>query len=160
MKTIENKEKNHKGFWKRFSERWLLVNFVSYIAGTLLFWWLFFIGIISLMIAIFLTILNFLFLPLLYYFVIYFRESKHQKIVIKIALVGGGGFCFGGIAWFITGYLLIQAPWAPLRILIGDAVIRGRIFLLLLPTLCGIAAYIMYRIGKKREWRPSSYFIQ
>jgi len=157
MKTIENKEKNHKAFWKRFSERWLLVNLVSYIAGTLLFWWLFFIGIINLMIAIFLTILNFLFLPLLYYIVIYFRESKHQKIVIKIALVGGGGFCFGGIAWFIIGYVLIQAPWAPLHVL--TPVLRGRIFLLLLPTLCVIAAYIMYRIGKKRNWRPSSYLM-
>jgi len=45
--------------------------------------------------------------------------------------------------WFITGYLLIQAPWAPLRILIGDAVIRGRILL---------------RIGKKRKWRPPAHF--
>ena len=51
---------------------------------------------------------------------------------------------------FIIGYVLIQAPWAPLQGL--PPVLRGRIFLLLLPTLCGIAAYIMYRIGKKRDW--------
>jgi len=152
-----NKEENHKSFWKKFSERWLWVNIVSYIVGTILFWWLFFVGIINLMNAIFFTILNFLFLPLLYYFVIYFRESKHQKIVIKIALVGGGGYVLGFIAWFIIGYALIQAPWAPLQAL--PPVLRGRIFLLLLPTLCGIAAYIMYRIGKKRNWRPSSYLI-
>ncbi|HEC39261.1 MAG TPA: hypothetical protein ENI29_13565 [bacterium] len=75
----------------------------------------------------------------------------------KKKLVGGGGFCFGGITWFITGYLLITAPWAPLQAL--PPVLRGRILLLLLLTLCGIAAYIMYRIGKKRDWRPSSYYI-
>jgi len=154
--TMENKEENHKSFWKKFSERWLWVNIVSYIVGTILFWWLFFVGIINLMNAIFFTILNFLFLPLLYYFVIYFRESKHQKIVVKIALVGGGGYVFGFIAWFIIGYVLIQAPWAPLQAL--PPVQRGRIFLLLLPTFYAIGGYIMYRIGKKRNWRPPAHF--
>jgi len=152
-----NKKENHKNFWKKLNEKWLLVNIISYIVGTILFWWLFFIGIINLMTVIFLTILNLLIIPLMYYFFNYFRKSKHQKIIIKIVLVGCGGLCFGGITWFITGYLLITAPWAPLQAL--PPVLRGRILLLLLPTLCGIAAYIMYRIGKKREWRPSSYLI-
>jgi hypothetical protein len=93
----------------------------------------------------------------MYYFFNYFRESKHQRTISKIMLIGCGGFAFGGILWFITGYVFITAPWAPLQAL--PPVLRGRIFLLLLPTLCGIAAYIMYRIGKKRDWRPPSHLI-
>jgi hypothetical protein len=60
--------------------------------------------------------------------------------------------------WFIIGYVLVQAPWAPLRILIGDAVIRGRINLLILISSYAIGGYIMYRIGKKRKWRPPAHF--
>ena len=138
-------------------EKWLWVNIGSYIVGTILFWWLFFIGIINLMTAIFLTILNFLIIPLMYYFFNYFRTSKHQKIIIKIVLVGCGALALGGILWIFSGYVLIAAPWAPLRVL--DAVLRGRILLLIVLLSYGLAAYIMYRIGKKREWRPSSYLI-
>jgi len=86
----------------------------------------------------------------------YVRVSKHQKIFTKIILVGLGGYVFGLILWLFLGYLLITAPWAPLRILVLDAVLRGRILLLLLPTLCVIAGYIVYRVGKKREWRLPS----
>ena len=144
-------------FWEESSEKWFWVTIGGHIVGTIVFWWFFFFGIIRLMNVIFFTIAGFLLIPLMYYFFNYFRDSKHQKIIVKIVLVGGGGYVFGAITWFITGYLLITAPWAPLQAL--PPVLRGRIFLLLLPTLCGIAAYIMYRIGKKRDWRPSSYYI-
>jgi len=40
-----------------------------------------------------------------------------------------------------------------------NEILRGRILLLLLVPSCGIAANIMYRIGKKTEWRPPSYLI-
>jgi hypothetical protein len=85
----------------------------------------------------------------------YGRKSIHQRIFSKIMLVGCGGFGFGVIIWLFTGYLLIQAPWAPLQAL--PPVLRGRILLLLLLPSCGIAAYIMYRIGKKRDWIPYNY---
>ncbi len=152
-----NKKENPKNFWKKLNEKWLLVNIISYIVGTIIFWWLFFIGIIDLLRAIFLTILNPLILVLIYYFFNYVRVSKHQKLITKIVLVGCGGFGFGGILWFFTGYVLISAPWAPLQDL--PPVLRGRLFLLLLVPSCGFAAYIMYRIGKKREWRPPSHLI-
>lgn len=163
MKEID-KEKNHKSFWKKFrnfwkefDQKWLWVNIGSYIVGSILFWWLFFIGIINLSTTIFLTILNLLIIPLMYYLFIYLRKSKHQTLITKIVLVGCGGYSLGVLIWFITSYLLITAPWAPLQAL--PPVQRGRILLLLLPTSCGIAAYIMYRVGKKREWRPPSYLI-
>lgn len=64
-------------------------------------------------------------------------------------MIGYGGFAVGSIMWFTIGYLLITVPWAPLQVL--PPVLRGRIFLLLQPTSCGIAVYIMYRIGKKKN---------
>lgn len=152
-----NKKENQKNFWKKLNEKWLLVNVVSYIVGTILFWWLFFIGIISLMTVIFLTILNLLIIPLIYYFFKYFKASKHQKIITKIILVGCGALALGWPIWLFTGYVFITSPWAPLRDL--PAVLKGRILLLIVILSYGLAAYIMYRIGKKRDWRPPSHLI-
>ena len=145
-----NKKEKLKSFWKNYKKNWIWVSIGYCICNTPMQWLLFYFGIIDLMLAIFLTV----FFPLMIILAYYIRKSIHQKTIIKILLVGGGGFGFGGIMWFIIGYLLIQAPWAPLRILLGDLGIRGRILLLLLLPSCGIAAYIMYRIGKKRDWIP------
>ncbi len=148
-----NKKEKLKSFWKNYKKNWVWVSIGYCICNTFTLWLLFFIGIIDLILALFFTI----FFPLMISIAYYGRKSIHQRIFSKIMLVGCGGFGFGGIMWFIIGYVLIQAPWAPLRILIGDAVLRGRILLLLLPTSCGIAAYVMYRIGKKRDWIPYNY---
>jgi len=153
MMLMNTKEKI-KNFWKAFKKNKLWVNIGVYIGITIWTWVLFCGGFVNLVFAIFFTILYPLPIPLIYYV----RKSKHVKIITKILLVGFGGYVFGVIVWFITGYVLIQAPWAPLRILIGDAVLRGRILLLLLPTLCVIAGYIMYRISKKIKWGPPPRF--
>jgi len=148
MMVMNTKEKI-KNFWKAFKKNWLWVSIGAYISAAITFWLLFYIEIVNLVFAIFFTV----FPPLSMFLVYYIRVSKHQKIIIKIGMVGCGGYVFGLILWLFLGYLLIQAPWAPLRILIGDAVLRGRILLLLLPILCVIAGYIVYRVVKKREWR-------
>ena len=143
-----------KIFWKAFKKNILWVHIGNCTGLTFMWWMLFYFGIVDLVFAIFFTVLYPLSIPLAYYI----RVSKHQKIITKIVWVGCGGYVFGLILWLFLGYVLITAPWAPLRILILDAVLRGRIFLLLLPTLCVIAGYIMYRVGKKREWRlPSTW---
>ena len=143
-----------KNFWKAYKKNWLWINIGNCMGLTFMLWLLFSLGVINLVIAILLTV----FYPFAIFLAYYGRISKHQKIITKIVLVGGGGYVFGVILWLFLGYLLITAPWAPLRILVLDAVLRGRILLLLLPTLCVITAYIMYRVGKKREWRlPSTY---
>lgn len=144
-----NTKEKIKNFWKTFKKNWLWVSIGAYISAPITFWLLFYIEIVNLVFAIFFTV----FPPLSMFLVYYIRVSKHQKIIIKIGMVGCGGYVFGLILWLFLGYLLIQAPWAPLRILIGDAVLRGRILLLLLPILCVIAGYIVYRVVKKREWR-------
>ncbi len=146
-----NLKENIKNFWINYKKNWIWVNIGAYGGTIIIFWWLFFVGIINLAIAIVLTILD----PLLISIVYYGRKSKHQKIITKIMLVGCGGLGLGGFVWIFLGYVIIASPWAPLRDL--PAVLRGRIFLLLLISSWGFAAYLMYRIGKKREWRFPAY---
>ncbi len=146
-----NKKEKLKSFWKNYKKNWIWVSIGFCICNTFTLWLLFFLMIIDLILALFFTVL----FPLMIILVYYGRKSIHQRTISKIMLIGCGGFGLGGIMWFIIGYVLIQAPWAPLQAL--PPVLRGRIFLLLLPTSCGIAAYIMYRIGKKRDWIPYNY---
>ena len=146
-----NKKEKLKSFWKNYKKNWIWVSIGFCICNTFMLWQLFFLLIIDLILALFLTV----FFPLMIILVYYGRKSLHQRTISKIMLIGCGGFGFGVIIWFIIGYLLIQAPWAPLQALLP--VLRGRILLLLLLPSCGIAAYIMYRIGKKRDWIPYNY---
>jgi len=152
-----NLKEKIKNFWKNYKKNNLWVSIGICIGLIYMKWVLFYFGIIDLMLAIFLTVLYPLSIFLVYY-IRRIRNLKLLKLITGIVLVLFGIFSLGGIMFFIVGYLLIQAPWAPLRILIGDAVIRGRILLLLLPTFYAIGGFIMYRIGKKRKWRPPARF--
>lgn len=152
-KSEKNSDKRNlkekiKIFWKEFNKNWLWINIGSYITGLIIFLWLFFLGILNLVALIFGIILTPIILPLVYYG----RNSKHQKTISKIMLVGCCGFGFGVILWLVLGYILIAAPWALLRTL--DPLLKGRIFLSLLFGSWGFMSYVMYRIGKKRDWTP------
>jgi len=149
-----NTKEKIKNFWKAFKKNKLWVNIGVYIGITIWTWVLFCGGFVNLVFAIFFTIIIPLSIPLVYYV----RKSKHVIIIAKIVFVSFGIFSLGGIMWIITSYVLVAAPWAPLRILIGDAVIRGRINLLMLISSYAIGGYIMYRVGKKRKWRPPAHF--
>ena len=164
--SMNNNEKNSnkrnlkekiKIFEKNLNKNWVWVNIGAYGAWMISSWSLFFVGILDLGHVIFSTILG-LAIFFLVYILKHIRKPNLLKLITGIILVGCGSVVFGGIMWLIIGYVLVQAPWAPLRILIGDAVIRGRILLLLVISSYVIAAYIMYRIGKKRKWRPPSHF--
>ena len=148
-----NLKEKIKIFWKNFNKNWVYVYIGAYGSLMICFWWLFFVGILDLGRVIFSTILGLAFF-LFTYTLKRIRNLKLLKLITGIILVSFGIFGLGGIMWFIIGYLLIQAPWAPLR----NVVIRGRILLLLLPTFYAIGGYIMYRIGKKRKWRPPAHF--
>jgi membrane-bound ClpP family serine protease len=151
---LMNTKEKIKNFWKAFKKNKLWVNIGVYIGITIWTWVLFCGGFVNLVFAIFFTIIIPLSIPLVYYV----RKSKHVIIIAKIVFVSFGIFSLGGIMWIITSYVLVAAPWAPLRILIGDAVIRGRINLLMLISSYAIGGYIMYRVGKKRKWRPPAHF--
>ena len=155
--TKRNIKEKIKIFWKDFNKNWVWVNIGAYGAWMISSWSLFFVGILDLGRVIFSTILGLAIFPLIYTLK-HIRKPKLLKLITGILLVGCGTLVFGGIMWLIIGYVLVQAPWAPLRILIGDAVIRGRINLLILISSYIIGGYIMYRIGKKRKWRPPAHF--
>jgi hypothetical protein len=142
---------------KNLNKNWAYIYIGAYGSWMVSSWGLIFFGIYDLGHVIFSTILG-----LAVFFLVYLlkriRKPNILKLITGIILVGCGSVVFGGIMWLIIGYVLIQAPWAPLRILIGDAVIRGRILLLILISSYIVAAYIMYRIGKKRKWRPPAHF--
>ena len=152
-----NLKEKIKIFGKNLNKNWVYVYIGAYGSLMICFWWLFFVGILDLGRVIFSTILGLAFF-LFTYTLKRIRNLKLLKLITGIILVSFGIFGLGGIMWFIIGYLLIAAPWAPLRILIGDAVIRGRINLLMLISSYAIGGYIMYRIGKKRKWRPPAHF--
>ncbi len=152
-----NLKEKIKIFWKNFNKNWVYVYIGAYGSLMICFWWLFFVGILDLGRVIFSTILGSAFF-LFTYTLKHIRNLKLLKLITGIILVSFGIFGLGGIMWFITSYVLVAAPWAPLRILIGDAVIRGRINLLMLISSYAIGGYIMYRIGKKRKWRPPAHF--
>ena len=151
----KDKNKSYKRLWKKFNQNWLWINIGSYIVGSIIFWGLFFIGIINMITVIFLTILNLIIIPMIYYLFKRIKVSKHQTIIVKIIWVGCGLLALGVPIWFFIGYTLIMAPWAPLNSLTG--VIKGRILILVVLSSYGLAAYIMYVIGKKREWKLLSY---
>ena len=156
MKERNLKEKI-KIFSKNLNKNWVYIYIGAYGSWMISSWALFFVGIYDLGRVIFSTILG-LAVFLLTYSLKRIRNLNLLKLITGIVLVIFGIFSLGGIMWLIIGYVLVQAPWAPLRILIGDAVIRGRINLLILISSYAIGGYIMYRIGKKRKWRPPAHF--
>ncbi len=148
-----NLKEKIKNFWINYKKNWIWVNIGAYGSYIIIFWVLFFVGIIDLALVIVLTILP----PLLISVAYYARTSKHKKIMSKIVLIGCGGLSLGFFIWIACSYVFIAAPWALLRVL--PAALRGRINLLLLISSWGFASYLMYRIGKKREWIfPNSIF--
>lgn len=152
-----NLKEKIKIFSKNLNKNWVYIYIGAYGSWMISSWGLFFVGIYDLGHIIFSTILGLAIFSLVN-LLKRIRKPNLLKLITGIVLVGGGTLALGFPIWFITGYVLIQAPWAPLRILIGDAVIRGRILLLLVISSYAIAAYIMYRIGKKRKWRPPAHF--
>ena len=152
-----NLKEKIKIFGKNLNKNWVYVYIGAYGSWMISSWGLFFVGIYDLGSVIFSTILG-LAVFLLTYSLKRIRNLNLLKLITGIVLVSFGIFGLGGIMWFITSYVLVAAPWAPLRILIGDAVIRGRINLLMLISSYAIGGYIMYRIGKKRKWRPPAHF--
>jgi len=148
-----NLKEKIKNFWKNYKKNILWVNIGSCTCLTIMNWAFFFLGFVNLAIVILFTV----FYPLLIILGYYIKVSKRQKIITKIMLVGCGGFVLGDIIWLLTGSAVLYAPWAPLHSLPQG--LKITILLLLMVPSFGFSVYIMYRIGKKREWRPPSHLL-
>ena len=137
-----------KKFWEEFKQHWLWINIGGYMGITMMNWLGYFLGFISLEITLIFTFI----LPPILISIYYTRKSRYQRSIYKIVWVVGGGVSLGWVIWVSIGYTLVGAPWAPLHESRG---IMREITLILpmVPSYC-LAAYIMYRLGKKRDFRP------
>ena len=150
-----NVKEKIKNFWKNYKKNILWVNIGSCTCLTIMNWAFFFLGFVNLVILILFTV----FYPLLIILGYYTKVSKHKNIIAKIAYIGCAGFLLGDIIWLLTGSALLYAPWAPLHSLPQG--LNFTILLLLMVPSFGFSAYIMYRIGKKRDWKLASiYYIE
>jgi len=146
-------EKHRKSWvWvsmEKHRKSWVWVSIGCIIVYTFFFWYMYFIGIFSLFYPIFYTI----FYPLAVFFIYYGLKSKYKVLINKIMLIGCAGFGITVVIWFFASYILItSAPWALLQDVL-PANSRFAILLILMGAIYGIVAYILYRFGKKREWK-------
>ena len=143
---IVNIKDNIKKIWKKYKKVQPIFLSGIIVGINSVNWILFFLSIIDARAPIAFTV----FTIILVIFTL-LSKSKYKQITAKVVYIGLGGFAVGSIIWFVTGYIFITSPWAPLKAL--DPVLRGRVFLFLLFSSWGIGGLIMYIVGKKRRWK-------
>ncbi|MBA7645891.1 hypothetical protein ES703_53651 [subsurface metagenome] len=143
-----NKKENQKSFWKNFKENWLWVTIGFYIGITSMGWIEYFRGCFSLIGVVLPTFIA----PIFLFGIFYIRKSMHQRVIGRLITVIGGGLALGFPIWIFVNYILLVAPWAPFHEINGILQIIFSILGMLLSY--GGAAYIMDKLGKKRDYRP------
>ncbi|MDH5686957.1 MAG: hypothetical protein OEZ48_03720 [Candidatus Bathyarchaeota archaeon] len=105
-------------------------------------------GVVSLEGVILYTVVT----PLVLFGIYRLRKTKYQRNFMRLLTGIGGGAALGFPIWVSVNYILYVAPWSPLRESHG---ILGSIAFVLSTVLsyCG-AAYLMDRLGKRRDYRP------
>ncbi len=149
---VKNFQEMIKNLTKSHGKNWV---WFSIIVNTIFIWIMFVTGIFRSLNAILLTI----FIPLMI-FSYYARKSKHKIFFNKIMLVGCAGYVITAVIWLFAGYILFNAPWAPFYHFyhkLSD-IPQAAILLILMGAIYGIVAYILYRFGKKREWKIFHYY--
>ena len=157
---MNTKDKNFqeiiKNFWENCKKNWLWINLGAISTNTFFVWVLYYFNIMILRYAIIMTIVPPLGIILIY-------NAKNIKsintliLMNKIMLVGAGGYVITVIVWLPSGYILVNAPWAPLHDLLSPN-LEFTFILLLMVAIYGIVAYLLYRFGEKREWHISPYY--
>lgn len=90
--------------------------------------------------------------PIIIYTVYWIRSTKHEKIFMRLTLVVGGGLALGFPIWLTINYILYVPPWAPLHN--NHSLLGGLAFVLSTILSYGSAAYILDRLGKRRNYKP------
>ena len=133
--------------WNESKQHWSLLAIEIYIGVAFTLWLLYFYGFRVLGIAI-----SFSFISPLIFFGIYYIRKLDSRTAGKYIWIVGGGLFLGGIMWFGIAYIFYSAPWAPLRnsppIIFMTFSITSTVF------SWALGGYIMYRLGKKRDFRP------
>lgn len=139
--------KKNRTFGKSIVENWLWISIGVYIGVALTLWLLFFYGFGVLGIAI-----SFSFIAPLIFLGIYYIRKLESRTAGKYIWIVCGGLFFGGIMWFGLAYIFYSAPWAPLRN--SPPIIFNIYSITSLVFSWALGGYIMYRLGKKRDFRP------
>jgi len=80
------------------------------------------------------------------------RKTRYQGTFMKLMTVIGGGLALGFPIWLSLNYILYVPSWAPLHG--SDSPLAGLAFFLSTAISYGGAAYIMHKLGKKRDYKP------
>ena len=90
--------------------------------------------------------------PLVLFGIYRLRKTKYQRNFMRLVTVMGGGLALGFPIWVSVNYILYVAPWSPLRE--SHRILGGIVFVLFtVLSYCG-GAYLMDRLGKRRDYRP------
>lgn len=143
-----NKKEKIKNFWKNFKENLLWVTIGFYIGITSMGWIEYFRGCFSLIEVVLPTFIG----PIFLFGIFYIRKSKDQKVIMRLIIVIGGGLALGFPIFMSVNYILFVVPWAPFHEING--ILRTILTILVMLLSYGGAAYIMDKLGKKRDYRP------
>lgn len=140
-------EKKSKILWNAIKDNWLLIStgtFICGVSGCVLFS----SGLISMNDVILYT-----FITLLVLFTISFiRKTRYQRVFQRLILVIGGGLALGFPIWIFINYILLASPWTPLSE--WNGILKDLILILSTLLSYGGAAYILDRLGKRRDYKP------
>ena len=141
-------EKKSKRLWNAIKDNWLLINIGTYIGGVVSGCVLFSAGLISINGVILYTFIT----PLVLFTISFIRKSRYQRVFMRLILVIGGGSALGFPIWIFINYILLASPWTPLSE--WNGILKDLILILNTLLSFGGAAYILDRLGKRRDYKP------
>ena len=130
------------------ANRGAIIAFVIYAGIAAVQWLVYLIGYISLDKVLFFTIGT----PIVLFSIYYIRKTKYQMTFARIVIVVGGGLALGFPIWVLLNYILYVPTWAPLHQNHGP--LNTVAFVLATAISYGGAAYLMDRLGKRRDYQP------
>ena len=146
-----------KNFWENCKKNWVWINLGAIITNIFFVWGLYYFNIMSLRYAIIMTIVPPLGIILIYN-VKNIKSINTLILMNKIMLVGAGGFVITVPIWLYAGYLLFNAPSAPIKSYLLPIWLQYAIMPIIFVLIYSIIGYFLYRFGKKREWHISPYY--
>jgi len=147
LKVKENEDIRRFNKLQLVAAQWFLA-IGMYVGALIIFWIEYFRGYLSLLGTTFYTFMT----PLILIFVYYIRKSIHQKTIYKFIFTILGGVALGWPIWALLSYILIGATWAPFYK--PQGIVRTIILISTIVASYSIAAYIFYKWGNKRDFRP------
>jgi hypothetical protein len=133
--------------WYESKQHWSLLAIGIYIGALIILWIEYFRGSLSLIGT---TLYTFMTPPVLIS-VYYIRKSIYQRNIYKLIFIIGVGLSLGFPIWGLISFILIGATWSPFYE--PQGILRIIIFILTIVPSYIVAAYIFYKLGKKRDFR-------